>query len=153
MKRFVTALITVAMVMAVTADRKNSVNRRLKRVPQPTSETTVPFDTVAAEGLVRFSGYEKTLRSNRETMFVTNLSEREIGGVWFGISYLDTSGRLLHKASHRRHVSIPPGETRRIDIPSWDKQCTFYYTGSPRPRISAIPYDITITPDTLLLTR
>ena len=92
------------MVMAATADRKNSVNRRLKRVPQPASETTVPFDTVAAEGLVRFSGYEKTLRSNRETMFVTNLSEREIGGVWFGISYLPTSGRLLHKASHRRHV-------------------------------------------------
>ena len=102
---------------------------------------------------VRFSGYEKTLRSNRETMFVTNQTRRPIGALFFTITYFDTSGRLLHRASHRPHIAIPAGETRRLDLPSWDKQFTFFYIDSPRPRVAAIPYSVKITTDTILLTR
>ena len=51
------------------------------------------------------------------------------------------------------HQDIPAGETRKIDFPTWDRQMTFYYCGSPRPRVSAIPYNVTIEPDTILLSR
>lgn len=144
------------LLPAVMAERKNSMSRKLRPEPEGTAQTVrAAFDTVAisSRDSVRFYGYEKTLRSNRETMFVSNTGAREIGAIYFSISYFDTSGRLLHRARHRRHISIPAGETRRLDIPSWDKQFTFYYTGSPKPRVSAIPYTISISADTLLLTR
>lgn len=156
--RILLILLAVLMPLMSVADRKNSISRKLK----PSTSRQVgaeccaePFDTVAADNTtVRFSGYEKTLRSNRETVFVTNLlGDREIAAVYFTITYFDSSGRLLHRSSRRHRAAVPPGETRRADLPSWDRQFTFYYAGSPAPRVPAIPYTITITPDTLLLSR
>lgn len=115
-----------------------------------------PFDTVATATLspapLQFSGYDKTLRANRETLFITNGSQTlHVGGVFFTIEYLDTQGRQLHRRKVRQHVDLPPGQTRRIDFPSWDRQCSFYYRGSTRPRTSAIPYTVRLRPDTLLI--
>lgn len=155
MKRLVIIMLSALLLLpAAMADRKNSLTRRLKLGEKSAPAPTEPFDTVAATAAdVRFSGYEKTLRSNRETMFVTNQTRRPIGALFFTITYFDTSGRLLHRASHRPHIAIPAGETRRLDLPSWDKQFTFYYIDSPRPRVAAIPYSVKITTDTILLTR
>lgn len=156
--RHLLLLIALLVPFLSVADRKNSIGRRLKPSAFGEAESIIcaePFDTVAADNsMVRFSGYEKTLRSNRETVFVTNLLDScEIAAVYFTIAYFDSSGRLLHK-SHRRHrLAVPAGETRRADLPSWDRQFTFYYAGSPAPRVPAIPYTITISPDTLLLSK
>ena len=60
---------------------------------------------------------------------------------------MDEDGSELH----RRVCDIPckssPGETRRVDIRSWDRQNTFRYSrdaASPRRRV-AIPYKVTLT--------
>lgn len=141
----------VMLSLPLVAQRRSSLHRRLK-VAKDGSDAEVVIDSVpASKGVVRFSGYEKTLRSTRETVFVTNLSSREMEGVIFTITYKDASGRQLHQARRVAHVGIPVGETRRVDFPSWDKQFTFYYVGSPRPRVSSIPYDVEIRPDTLFL--
>ena len=109
--RILLILLAVLMPLMSVADRKNSISRKLK----PSTSRQVgaeccaePFDTVAADNtMVRFSGYEKTLRSNRETVFVTNLlGDREIAAVYFTITYFDSSGRLLHGSS-RRHMCLP----------------------------------------------
>lgn len=156
--RHLLLLVAALIPFLSVADRKNSIGRKLKPSVSLTAGMPVcaePFDTVAADNtMVRFSGYEKTLRSNRETVFITNLLDScEIAAVYFTITYFDSSGRLLHKSPRRHRVIVPPGETRRADLPSWDRQFTFYYAGSPAPRVSAIPYTITIRPDTLLLTK
>lgn len=156
--RHLLLLVALSVSFLSVADRKNSIGRRLKPSAVPTAEPPVcaePFDTVAADNtMVRFSGYEKTLRSNRETLFVTNLLDScEIAAVYFTISYFDAAGRLLHKSPRRHTITVPPGETRRADLPSWDRQFTFYYAGSPVPRVSAIPYTIKIRPDTLILAK
>ena len=112
------------------------------------------LDTVAATGTeVRFLGYEKTLRSTRETVFLTNLSGKELDRVIFHITYFDAQGRQLHKVRKNLYAGIPPGETRRLDFPTWDRQFAFYYIRSPRPRVSAIPYNVSISPDTLIFAR
>jgi len=147
-------LALMAALIPADAQRHSSIRKRLRpldeavRVPDAVS---LP-DTVAADsGMVIFSGYEKTLRSTRETVFLTNRSGRLIEGIVFRITYLDSSGRMLHEARRVSHAGVPPGETRRLDFPSWDRQCTFYYSRSPRPRVPAIPYDVCIMPDTLFL--
>ena len=106
MKRLVIIMLSALLLLpAAMADRKNSLTRRLKLGEKSAPAPTEPFDTVAATAAdVRFSGYEKTLRSNRETMFVTNQTRRPIGALFFTITYFDTSGRLLHRASHRPQV-------------------------------------------------
>ena len=149
----VTALLAVAIPLGATGGekRQNSTRHGLKAIPRQTAQVSATsLDTITGDGIaVDFYGYEKTLRSTRETVFVTNRSSRPTAALRFTINYYDAQGRLLHSRKVTAAAEIPPGETRRLDFPSWDKQCTFYYTGSPRPRTPAIPYSIKITGDTV----
>ncbi len=148
-------IVAAATGIGANAQRANTISRNLKPLKaQANAPATEPFDTIAAENFnVGLSGYEKTLRATRETVFITNRSDsREIGGIIFTVTYLDNAGRILHRRRVEAHPDIPAGETRRVDFPTWDRQMTFYYKGSPRPRVPSIPYDVTIAADTLLLT-
>ena len=139
----------------LAASGQKTTVRGLRTVKTP-AHATEPYDTVDVEdsdSLVRFSGYEKSLRATRETVFVTNLAERGLSSITATISYFDNAGRLLHSRHIELRADIPPGETRRIDFPSWDTQKSFYYRNGPHPRISAIPYTITITPTKILYDR
>lgn len=154
----VISLLSAAVCCAApdcAAQRQNSIgSSRLRPAPAasviPSAE---PLDTIPCrQGMVSFSGYDKALRSSKETVFVTNLmADTTVEELRFTITYLDSSRRELHRLSRRVRASVPPGATRRIDFPSWDTQRSFYYHLSPPPRTSAIPYSVTITPDTLLV--
>lgn len=157
MRRTILALPILASVAFTSpAQRVNSIAKKLRLTEKSHAQNSAePFDTIVADsGTVRFSGYEKILRTTKETVFVTNLLEdKGVEAVFFTITYTDNAGRLLHKRRVTARQEIPAGETRKIDFPTWDRQMTFYYTGSPRPRVSAIPYDVAIEPDTILLSR
>ena len=155
-RTILSALISLIMAITCHGQRVNSIAKKLKLSENTTrSADNEPFDTIKAyDGSIRFSGYEKTLRATKETVLVSNVIEdRDISAIIFTVTYNDKSGRLLHKRRLTVHQDIPAGETRKIDFPTWDRQMTFYYCGSPRPRVSAIPYNVTIEPDTILLSR
>jgi hypothetical protein len=63
----------------------------------------------------------------------------------------NSNARATKNATNNAKFIIPPHSTRRLDIPSWDKQKSYYYIKGKQPRTSATPYSITIHPDTLLL--
>lgn len=113
----------------------------------PTVDTVVPTEA----HLVDLNGYDKPLRSRRETFFTTNNGEREVCALAYTIKYYDTAGRMLHSASHHSATSIPPTETRQLSIRSWDAQNAFYYRLSTAPErvAQATPYDVRITVDTI----
>lgn len=150
------ATLALTVTMAAGAQqRRQSTTRKLPATATRHSTRQAPpavsRDTIAADtSTVAFYGYEKTLRSSRETFFVKNLTDLRIAAVTFTIEYLDSDGRQLHKRTETAPVAIPPGETRRADIRSWDTQCTFYYHTSPPPRTSAIPYRVAITPEAII---
>lgn len=107
-------------------------------------------DTVAAPeaGTVKLSGYDKTLRANRESFFVTNAlpDSSTIIALDLTFDYCDMSGRQLHKVTRTVRCDIPFGETRNLSVASWDKQHTFYYYLSPAPARSAgTPFRVTST--------
>lgn len=93
-------------------------------------------------GMTRIAGYDKPVNANRESMFVTNLTADTITAIAFDISYFDTSRRLLHRRQQSVDCDIPAGETRMVSFPSWDRQHSFYYIKSAKPRRQATPYDI-----------
>ena len=119
----------------------------------PAADTIV----AGADSCVRLSGFDKTLASRRESFFVSNLMD-SADLVWLSmrIDYLDMSGRQLHQRRARVRCDVPPGQTRRVDIPAWDIQKVYYYHKSePRRRVmaAAAPFDISITVDSIASSR
>lgn len=124
--------------------------RKLRPIPAE-APRAAPDSVVglSADSLVTFSGYEKTLRASRETLFITSHADRPICRISFTISYFDNIGRMLHSRRQDMSVDVPSGETRRIDFPTWDTQRTTYFSGGPRPRNGGIPYTVSISNPTI----
>lgn len=151
------AVYLLVIFCAMAAMAQNTTRQHLQ--PGATSGATaaatpsVSYDTIVGPRahLLDLSGYDKPLRSRRETFFATNNASVPVASMAFTINYLDQSGRMLHSASQRVNVDIPAGETRQVSLRSWDEQQAFYYVHSavPTRAAQATPYDITITVDTI----
>ncbi len=150
MKRlFAVILVAVATIAAASAqDLRRHVPRTARHNRTVSVERTVSFDTIApAADSIVVAGYEKPLRAVKESMFVTNRLSRPVVGLSVTIDYLDTKGRQLHQATHDIDVIIPAGETRRVEVPAFDRQGLYYYRLSPVPRGTrqATAFDVKVT--------
>lgn len=143
---------TLLFITVGNASGQRTTRRNLKPLPETTD--VVRGDTVFTakdSSMVSFSGYEKTLRTSRENFFVTNHSSDSLTSLTLEIEYLDMSGRQLDKRPVTIHIDLPPGQTRRADIKSWDRQNVMYYYRSPQPRAKqATPYKVRIALQTAL---
>lgn len=93
-----------------------------------------------------FSGYDKEVSSNIESFILTNPTDKFITGFNVVIEYLDMQGRMFHSREITESCHVPPGESRRIDIPGWDKQHTYYYYLGNEPRRVATPFKVVFHP-------
>lgn len=145
------AVIT-GIISSIFAQKVVTTRHKLIPVYQVDKITIVTSDTLLnTDNLLYICGYEKALRSSRETIFIHNPTDSVIDHISLTIQYLDTSGRMIHKRSLSHDVDIPPKETRRYDIPSWDTQKSYYYIQGDRPRKTATPYNVSIATDTIIL--
>lgn len=97
---------------------------------------TFSFDSIS------FLGYEKEINSNHETFLIKNNSEARIMAFKIKIIYKDLKDRMFHSRIIDNECDIPPKETRKIDINTWDKQKTYYYYLGNEPRKVATPYKV-----------
>lgn len=95
---------------------------------------------------ITFSGYDKEVNSSKESFLVSNKSEVPVTGFEIRIDYLDMKGRMLHSREVKKSCLIPPGETRKVDIPAWETQHTYYYYLGNEPKRVATPFQVAITP-------
>lgn len=156
------AIALILACVAKTAPAQTTTRRGLAATGEATASATATaapaaVDTVAspAPHLADINGYDKPLRSRRETFFVTNNSRNTLKGIAVTITYYDSSRRMLHQATHHLDTDIPADQTRQMSIPSWDKQFNFYYrrsTTSQRAQ-QATPYDVSIRVDSLFTAR
>lgn len=100
---------------------------------------------------VVFTGFDKNQNSSKESFFIINNTDRELTGVTLYIDYTTPDGRQLNKRFIKLSCSIPPGETRKADIPSWDTQHSFYYIKSQPSRKAGNPFEIRFDPIALYL--
>lgn len=157
MKRILPAILAALTLTAapvafsVSAQKQRTTRKNLTVDKRYAATATQSWcDTVTATtGLMTVSGYEKPLRSVRESAMFTNESDRTVCGLTLDLSYADMKGRELHRRSVKLECDIPPGATRQIYWPTWDRQFTFYYHRSPKPRGLATPYDVTCRVDTI----
>lgn len=150
MKRLL-LIIAIVLATAATAFADRTTRGKLKIANRKSVATAVDAinDTVVpSAGMIVVSGFDKPLRSYRESVFITNRSRRRLTGVKLTISYLDVDGRLLHRAVLTLPTDIPAGETRQLTFPSWDRQQAFYYELSSKPRrADGTPFSVVITAD------
>ena len=91
---------------------------------------------------IRFYGFDKIATSSTESFFISNALDSEICGMEIQITYFDMQGRQLHKRNVSLDVKVPPHETIRTDIKSWDTQKSFYFHQSVKPKRQATPFDV-----------
>lgn len=155
-------VLLASCLLAFSAHAQRTTRKPLKveqTVKTRTAASQEPYDTLLVSSAdtimpVAISGFEKTLRSRNESLFVTNRLETELVGIEIEISYFDMQSRLLHKRIIALPCSIPPGETRQLNFPTWDKQQVWYYhlSDTPRTRAQATPFRVAATA-TKLITR
>lgn len=138
--------ILLLLSTAVTAQRTTRKGLRVAKTESVNSYDTVIVATKKIDSnipKITLAGYDKPLRSNRETMFVTNLTNNPVKGLRLELNYYDLHGNKLHSRQCDIDCDIPAGETRQISLKSWDVQHSFVYRLSTRPKhADATPYDV-----------
>lgn len=154
MRRFPLILAIAAVALTATSAKKQRTTRGSLRADNV--ETSVSPDSLIPlrSTDISLAGYDKPLRTRRETIFATNTSPDSLSvkSIKLTITYRDSRGRQLHRRSVWIEAEIPPGQTRQLSFPSWDKQQSFYYRLSRQPHSAATPYDITAVADSAAIT-
>lgn len=138
--------------LKLPVDKKPSAEIEMAKGSQAISTECVTCGDGYTLADVSFSGYDKKASSEKESFFIINRSDRELTGVSLYIVYLTTDSVQLHRRWAKINCSIPPGETGKVDIRSWDTQNSFYYYRSDPPRRRrATPYMVRFEPVTIYL--
>ncbi len=146
----ISLILSFVMLCCFSTAAQRTTRPALKAVERPSRPVaSAMFDTVTIDtSCVRLSGYEKTLRSSIESVFITNKSDIELSSIMLQIQYFDMNDRQLHMRQVEVEATVPPGETRLARFTSWDKQKVwYYYLSDPvRTRMQCTPYKVTISP-------
>lgn len=98
--------------------------------------------------------YEQGWIDRHGTLALKNNTEEEIHNLSFQISYLDMSGNPLDYKDFKMEVSIAPGMTKKLDVPSYEHERNYHYYksenmpgGSPAFKIKFVlkDYNMEIT--------
>lgn len=147
-------IVTSLLVLAVTSVAAPDTRTTRKKLVKSEQEVTVVADsTTVSPDSITIADYDKPLRSNYETIFVTNRYQRKLIQITINIDYIDMNGSQLHSRSVTVECEIPPGATRQLHTRAWDRQKAFYHhTTRSKPRSPhARPYKVVVTPVSLLL--
>lgn len=147
-------IVTSLLVLAVTSVAAPDTRTTRKKLVKSEQEVTVVADsTTVSPDSITIADYDKPLRSNYETFFVTNRHSRTIVRITVDIDYIGMNGSQLHSRSVTVECDIPPGATRQLHTRAWDRQKAFYHhTTRSKPRSPhARPYKVVVTPVSLLL--
>lgn len=151
MKTLLLAIILVVAGSAVALPDKTT-RTGLRPVQKPAESPIRDTVAVSADSVLDIVGYDKPLRSRKESLFITNRSGRHLEKAELLLNYRDMEGRQLHQVTRWVECDIPAGETRQVTFPSWDTQLSFYYHLSRPPRSGSVtPFDVTCRPLRLIL--
>lgn len=156
MKLFPLLIAIILLAPASVAAQSRRVKTKIKVAKEaivPGSITVTRDDTISGHlvSKVEISGYQKPAGSDKETFSVTNNTDKTLVAIEMNLEYLTPEGEQIHKRKVKADCDVPPGETRVVDLRSWDRQRSWYYLHGQKPRKQARPYTVLITPLTLHL--
>lgn len=141
-----------------TSDRVGKTTRgKVARQQGAWQKGTIALSAANADSLalsvdsVHFAGFDKPSSSDKESFFITNRLPKTIAGLTLEITYLTPEGRLLHRRVLTQRCYVPAGETRKLDVRSFDTQGAYHYYLSSPGRSGATPFKVSFRPLTLFV--
>lgn len=133
--------------LVITKDVKDSkISQSEFEGSQIILSDTFPSDLKKKFSEIMFAGFEKEPNSTKESFILVNNTDEEITGFEIKIDYLDMQDRMLHSRVIGMDCMVPPGESRKFDIRSWDTQRTYFYYLGNEPKRVATPFKVKINP-------
>lgn len=142
-------IVVLAMLVPAAGNarrKKKKPNFNIEVIDRLTKMNVV---TSGLDSLISISGFDKPLNSGYETFFTANKSDKPLIKLWLTISYTTVGGQQLHARTEEIKTDIPAGETRQLSIRSFDRQKSFYYHKSRKPRSNdgVAPFKIALSVD------
>ena len=149
-------LLIICGAVAAAGERTVTTRRHLKAAPAGVEnlDSGSRSDTIRGEVAkgVRLSGFDKPLRSRYETVFAVNTTPYQVIGIVMTCDYADVNGRQLHRRDVTVSCDIPAGATRQLRFNAWDRQGSFYYRRSEKPRRAVgTAFDVTCTVKAIII--
>lgn len=141
MRKFALIILLILSVVTLQARKVQKTTRKVRSV---TTENSVQADTITVQPQdITFKGYDKPLKSARETVIATSHLSYCISDMEVSITYNDMQGRSLHQRTLWVNADLKPRKSQLITFPSWDVQKSFFYHRGQQPRTPNVtPYDI-----------
>ncbi len=100
------------------------------------------LDNAVDPAAVSLKGYSKRASDSKESFFVTNNTAHRMSAVRLLLRYTTMGGEMLTQRTVTVPVRLNPGETKLVEIKSFDVQRQFYYYAGSQPRKQATPFKV-----------
>ena len=142
------ALVLIALCASTMDARTKTTRKNLRslEVPVAVMESDDGLLPDSLDGVdpnaVSLKGYSKRASDAKESFFITNNTKHRMSAVRLLLRYTTMDGELLTQRTVNVPVNLKPGETKLVDIKSFDVQRLFYYYAGPKPRKQATPFKV-----------
>ncbi len=134
---------TLDMGARVRSTRKNLRSTEVPVAVLDTVDGLLPDSLMTVDpAAVTIKGFAKRASDSKESFFITNNTRHRMSAVRLLMRYTTMSGELLTQRSVTVPVSLKPGETKLVEVKSFDVQRLFYYYAGPQPRKQATPFKV-----------
>ena len=141
-------LLLVLLCVSTLDARTRTTRKNLRSVEVPiavldSSDGLLPDSLVDIDpNAVTLKGYSKRASDSKESFFITNNTSHRMSAVRLMLRYSTMQGELLTQRTVTVPVSLKPGETKLVEVKSFDVQRLFYYYAGPQPRKQATPFQV-----------
>ena len=134
---------TLDMGARVRSTRKNLRSTEVPVAVLDTVDGLLPDSLMTVDpAAVTIKGFAKRASDSKESFFITNNTRHRMSAVRLLMRYTTMNGELLTQRSVTVPVSLKPGETKLVEVKSFDVQRLFYYYVGPQPRKQATPFKV-----------
>lgn len=134
---------TLDMGARVRSTRKNLRSTEVPVAVLDTVDGLLPDSLMTVDpAAVIIKGFAKRASDSKESFFITNNTRHRMSAVRLLMRYTTMNGELLTQRSVTVPVSLKPGETKLVEVKSFDVQRLFYYYAGPQPRKQATPFKV-----------
>lgn len=128
--------------------RTRTTRKNLRSVEVPiavleSSDGLLPDSLIDIDpNAVTLKGFSKRASDSKESFFITNNTKHRMSAVRLLLRYTTMQGELLTQRTVTVPVNLKPGETKLVEVKSFDVQRLFYYYAGPQPRKQATPFKV-----------
>jgi hypothetical protein len=141
-------LLLILLCVNTLDARTRTTRKNLRSVEVPiavleSSDGLLPDSLIDIDpNAVTLKGFSKRASDSKESFFITNNTKHRMSAVRLLLRYTTMKGELLTQRTVTVPVSLKPGETKLVEVKSFDVQRLFYYYAGPQPRKQATPFQV-----------